>query len=243
MERPLQQKRTCQNDTEVEDTMSRDSSSQFPADEDADDNQDPLLQDAVPEITPRPVKGRMPVPQLDLFPGFDRTLVRRVIHRVTRNVNSIDDVEQRVSYIWHKNRWRRRLMRCPQAYLLRIAHNEATKEARRDSEERERFANSVRREQPLDSAFLREESADIAKEIAARSEIDRFKASLSPRLLSVLDLWQQGYEVEEIAQTLGIRFSTTKGYLAGIISRAEGAFDRRAAEPEPNSPQDPRKER
>lgn len=223
--------------------MSRDPSSKTLAEERVDDDQDPLLQDVVTEVATRLGKGLVPAPQLDLFPGIDRNLVRRAIHRVTKNINTIDDVEQRVSLIWHKNRWRRRFMRCPQAYLLRIARNEATKEARRDSEERESFANSVLREKPLDSALLREVSADIAKEIAIRAEVDRFKATLPPRFAPVLDLRLQGYQVEEIAQTLGIRLSTAKSRLAGIMSRAEDAIDRRAAEPDSDSPQDPRKER
>jgi DNA-directed RNA polymerase specialized sigma24 family protein len=220
--------------------MSRDPKSQTREDQGADGGLSRPSETMHPEAASGNKQVGRPGSHAELFPGLNRATIRGVIHRVTKNINTVDEIEQEVSVIWHNNRWRWRFIRCPQEYVHKIARREAVKHERLESSRRERFKAYVGSEQPLDAPLLRQEAPDTAKIIAARSTLEAFKASLPDYLVPVLDRRLQGCETQEIAVSLGIAFNTVKSYLAEIASYAENFFDQGDIAP---SPQNPRKER
>lgn len=228
------------NYTKVNDTMSGDSRSESPEEQGADGDRNPPAQSTHPEPAAETKQAGRLGSQAELFPGLNRVAIRGVIYRVTRNIDTVDEIEQEVSVLWHKIRWRWRFIRCPQEYVHKIARREAVRHQRLESRQRERFKAYIGSEQPLDVPLLRQEAPDIAEIIAARSTLEAFKAFLPDYLVPVLDRRLQGCDTQEIAASLGIAFNTAKSYLAELASYAEDFFDKGDIAP---SPQDPRKER
>ena len=222
--------------------MSRDSSSQTPGEEGADDTESPRTQDAHPEKTTRFAKVRMKVPKSDLFHGIAREPIRRTIHRITKDIDAVDDVEQKVGIIWHRIRWRWAFIRDPLSYLVKVAERQAMTHVLVQADRRRRFDEGVERHQPLDPLFLREQSPDIAQEIMTRAEVSLFRQSLPPRLAPVLDLYLEGRRADEIARLRGITSTTAKSYLAGVAKRAQHFLEQRRTGPDADLPPSPRKE-
>lgn len=220
--------------------MSRDLKTQTLQEQVADGGRGPPSQPTHPEPASGNKQVGQPGSQAELFPGLNRAAIRGVIHWVTKDINTVDEIEQEVSLIWHRNRWRWRFIRCPQEYVHKIARREAVRHQRLESRDRKRFKAYVGSEQPLDVPLLRQEAPDTANIITARSTLEAFKLSLPDYLVPVLDRRLQGCETEEIAASLGIAFNTVKSYLAEIASYAEDFFDQGNTA---LSPQNPRKER
>ena len=222
--------------------MSRDSNSQNPGEVGADDTEDPRPQDAHPEKTTRTGKVAMPVPKSDLFYGVPRAPVRRAIHRIIRDIGSVDDVEQKVGITWYRIKWRWAFIRDPLSYLVKIAEREALNHVRLRDDKRRRFEQGLNSHGPLDPLFLRDTSPDIANEIMTRSEVDLFRDSLPPRLKPVLDLHLEGRRADEIALLRDITPATAKSYLAGVAKRAQDFVECRRTGPNTALPPSPRKE-
>jgi DNA-directed RNA polymerase specialized sigma24 family protein len=219
--------------------MSRDSNSQTPGEEDADDIEDPSMQDAHPEEAAQSVRQRSRVPESDLFSGIPRGPIRSLIHSITRDIYAVDEIEQELSILWHRKTWMRPLIRKPLSYLLKIARNKAVSYVKAQADRRRRFD-----EVTLDPHFPRRQSPDSILDIMTREKVvELFRDSLPPRLKPVLDLYIEGRGADEIAKLRNIKPTTAKSYLGAIAKRSEHFLERHMTEQSPDSPTHTRKER
>jgi DNA-directed RNA polymerase specialized sigma24 family protein len=173
----------------------------------------------------------------DLFQGIARGPIRSLIHTITKDINAVDDIEQEVSIIWHRQSWRRPFLRKPLSYLLKIARNEAATHVKVQADRRRRFEEGIGRHEALNPSFLRQHSPDSILDIMTREKaVELFKASLPPKLKPVLDLHLEGRNAYEIADARKIRFTTAKSYLAAIAKRSQHFLEHHKTETNADSP-------
>ncbi len=180
-----------------------------------------------PEHRPQERRRREPPEPTDrkLLPGVDRQAIRACIYRIVRDIDVVDDIEQEVSIIWHRQQWRWHLVRFRTAYACTIARHQAFKWLDRQKKEGQQRARLLLMSKPVMPTVR-----NPIDEIALPEELEQLLSGLRAEYRHAWLRQRLGWRVKEIAGEMGVKSHTVKHYVTqaaeffeiGLMRRKEG---------------------